>query len=367
MSAVFSRAFFHLVWMDALVFSRSRVGMFWTFAFPLISLIAYVQLFTGPTLLGTSVVVRVSDRSPQLQSYSASLSSTLSKAGVIVREAATHGETLAIVSIVHRSGTSADRLLVKITPSGANPAAFGLLVQQTSNFTTEWNKEKNGPPSATIAIAADRTTASARHSAYVVPGLLVMVVLSSALMGFAVPLVAAREFGLTRQQSLWPVPSMCMLAAWALSRLLIILTSAAIVIVTAVTFYGFGSNSTGVGFITAMFLLIVGSAALLSLGLLIGARVKSTQAALVISNAIYFMGIITGNLIIPTASFPASVQSMLVYSPLNAIGDAMRLALAQRSIGDFMSGAIPLRLIIMSMFGVVCFSIAASTYRWSSR
>lgn len=361
-----SRAFYHLVKSDVLVFIRSRVGMFWTFAFPILALLAYVQLFSGPTLAGNTVVVS-SERSTLAESYTSLLSRTLTDRGAAVAQSPGRQQPIGRVHISTAPGSSREQLRIDVTPTAGNPASFGLLAQTVSGFTGKWSARESRDLPAILSIADSQGTSPASRSTYIVPGLVVMVALSSALMGFAVPLVAAREFGITRQQSLWPVRAPRILLAWTISRFVVIAGSSALVIVFASMIYGFGGQSTAAGLMIAVLLLIIGSLTLLALGLVIAARVKSTQTALVISNIVYFCGIMTGNLIIPTSAFSPEMQSMLAYSPLNAVSDSMRIALTHTPGDSFWMEGLVSRVAIVIGFGVACFFIAATTYRWSAR
>lgn len=371
--------FFALIGADLRTFSRSRISVFWTFAFPLLILVAYMQLFASPKLGEVSMVVEDRDGSEISRDFAQSVVGVMGRQDVVsVKrvEPSPGGKlgkrTIRIViprdfgAVTASKGTMPVAVTAKDKSDPAIRASLGIL----QGVVTTWNMAQAGePPRAQLQVSApDGAAAGAQARVnYLLAGLIVMVALSSSLMGFAVPLVASREHGLTRQQSLWPVGRGLILAAWAGSKLAVILTSALMLCGVAAAFYGFGTGLSAGGILVGGVVLLTATCCLLSLGLAIASRSKSTQTALVMANSLYFIGLFTGDLLIPTGGLPEGLRQVLAFSPVNAFAQALRSALGAADLREALSRDLWLALAIFLLLGAGAFTFASRTYRWSAR
>lgn len=368
-----------LIWADLCTFSRSRISVFWTFAFPLLILVAYMQLFANPNLGEVSLIVDDRDQSATSSDFARSIVGVMGRQDVVsVKrvDAAPDGKLgkRAIRILIPRNfgAVAAGRGSMRIPVSAkersdpAVRASLGIL----QGAVTSWNMAAAGDsPRAVLQVSGPdgaKTSAQARVD-YLVAGLIVMVALSSSLMGFAVPLVASREYGLTRQQSLWPVGRGLILAAWASSKLAVIVTSAIMLCAVAALFYDFGQGMSFGGALVGALVLLTATCCLLSLGLAIASRSKSTQTALVVANALYFVGLFSGDLLIPTGGLPEGLRNVLAFSPVNAFAQALRSALGAADLREALSRDLWLALAVFLLLGAGAFSFARKTYRWSAR
>ncbi len=371
--------FFALASADMRTFMRSRVAVFWTFAFPMLILVTYMQLFASPRLGEVALIIDDRDRSVASVDFTKSVVAVMrsqdaisvkvaaatparrkERRELLVRVPAAFGETAA-------AGRSAR---VRVAAGDASDPAVAAALGILRGAVTTWNMAAAGEVArAVVSVAPDVEVRSvdARRADYLVAGLIVMVALSSALMGFAVPLVANREYGMTRQQSLWPVGRGTILAAWASSKLVIILTSALALCVVAAILYDFGRGLSVGGVLVGCVIVLTATSCLLALGLAIASRSKSTQAALVVANALYFVGLFTGDLLIPTGGLPEALRNVLAFSPVNAFAQALRSALEAPDFATAFNGDIWSALLVFSVLGTGAFLFARKTYRWSAR
>jgi ABC-type multidrug transport system permease subunit len=371
--------FLAVIWADLCAFRRSWVAVFWTFAFPLLILVTYMQLFATPNLGEVTLIIDDRDRSATSEDFAQSILGVMRRQDVITvkRLDAPHdmslGKRTVMILIPRDFGTiTASKGSMRIpvsakeTSDPAVRASLGIL----QGAITSWNLAAAGErPRAVLRIFSANEGKSGVEARvdYLVAGLIVMVALSSSLMGFAVPLVASREHGLTRQQSLWPVGRGLILAAWASSKLAIILTSAAILSAVAALFYDFGAGLSLGGVLVGGLILLTATCCLLSLGLAIASRSKSTQTALVIANSLYFVGLFTGDLLIPTGGLPKGLQNVLAFSPVNAFAQALRSALGAADLREALSSDLWFALTVFLLLGISAFTFARRTYRWSAR
>ena len=369
-----------LIRADLCSFSRSRISVFWTFAFPLLILVAYMQLFANPNLGEVSLIVDDRDQSATSADFARSVVGVMGRQDVVSVKrveapppgASVGKRTIRILIPRDFGAVAADGRSIRIPVSAkersdpAVRASLGIL----QGAVTTWNMAAAGEaPRALLQVSGPegtKTSGQARVD-YLVAGLIVMVALSSSLMGFAVPLVASREYGLTRQQSLWPVGRGLILAAWASSKLAVIVASAIMLCAVAAAFYDFGTGMSLGGLLVGTLVLLTATCCLLALGLAIASRSKSTQTALVVANALYFVGLFTGDLLIPTGGLPEGLRNVLAFSPVNAFAQALRSALGAADLREALSGDLWLALAVFLILGAGAFAFARRTYRWSAR
>ena len=371
-----TRSFIALVKADMVNFSRSRIALFWTVAFPLLVLFAYMQLFAGAQLGQVDLVIKDYDKTAQSRDLTDSIIGILRHQDVveIVRlpRASKDKTKRQIVMVIPErfadASAQGQTTLINIAASDASDPAVKATMGIMRSAVSTWNLAVSGEKQRAELFVAP-SAAGAVHSArvdFIVAGLIVMIALSSALMGFAVPLTAAREFGLTRQQSLWPVDRRTILGAWAVSKLLIILGSTFILCLIARLQFGFGHDISFAGIVQGIVIIILATMCMLAIGLAIAARTKSTQTALVIANILYFVGLFTGDLIIPTGGLPAGLKTVLTMSPVNSFAHAIRASLAQ-SGAWFNFAPIIMPIIIFIVVGGAAFAFAVRNYQWSNR
>src|SRR5689334_1799124 len=103
--------------------------------------------------------------------------------------------------------------------------------------------------------------------AWLAVGILVLNIMSSGLMGDATRLTNLRERGILRRVQATPLPTWQLIAAYVVTRLLLVLAQSAAIIATAVLAYG--AEFTWGGLAVALPLAIVGGLVFLMLGQLV--------------------------------------------------------------------------------------------------
>lgn len=361
--------------VDVRLFLRSKPGVFWTFAFPILLLASYVFLFSRSSL-GT-VEVRVQDLDGGV--HSASLVQRIEDgfgrqdtidvrflrtgdAGVV------QGRGLGLVIPAGFSAAADAGRPTMITVSmgdAAEPAvkaSAGLL----QGAIAAWNRDMAGVVDRAVPqlVMPEAGGVNARID-YLVTGLIVMIALSSAFMGFSVPLVVAREAGLTRQLSLWPLNHAGLLLAWAMSKMLVVFVSAGVLVTIATVFLGFGVGVRPAGLVAAVLVMMCGVGALLAIALLIASRSRSAQTTVIISNLIYFAGLFAGNLIIPLADLPGPARFLLSVSPINGFVGALREAMATPDLAAVLNSSVPGSVLMLIAIGALAFFIGVRRFVWS--
>ena len=199
--------------------------------------------------------------------------------------------------------------------------------------------------------------AGSRYIDFVVPGLLGMNLMGSAIWGLGFSIVEARQKKLLKRMVASPMPRWQYLMAFLLSRLLML-------VIEVAAFLGFARLAFGVPFHGSLWelaaLCVLTSLAFSSLGLLIASRAKTMEAASGLMNlAMLPMWVLSG-IFFSASRFPAVIQPFVRALPLTAAIDAFR--------GNMLQGmhlnqlAVPVAILLAWL--VIPFGVALKIFRW---
>jgi ABC-type multidrug transport system permease subunit len=236
--------------------------------------------------------------------------------------------------------------------------------------------DDTNPDARTARLLADRAvqTAAGRHDAvqaanelvhetgaryidFVVPGLLGMNLMGSAMWGLGFSIVEARQKKLLKRLVASPMPKWQYLASFMLSRL-------AMLIIEVAAFLTFARLVFGVPFrgslLELALLCLLTSLAFSGLGLLVASRAKTMEAVSGLMNLVMLPMWILSGVFFSASRFPAMVQPVVRALPLTAAIDALRGNMLQgMNLGQEM---VPVG-ILLAWF-LVPFAISLRIFRW---
>jgi len=260
-----------------------------------------------------------------------------------------------------RTGRSTEVQLDTTLPAGPTlDASYGML----RGFSDAYNLAGlQDEPRVVLPAPPTPAPGALDYRLFLVSGLAGLVILSTSLMGFAGPLVAAREGGMFRLYQLFPMPTGVVVVAWCLSRLVIIVLASAAMFVVAWAVYGVKLNAGATGIAAAGGMLALGCAAFLALGLLLAAVSRSVAGVTMVSNLLYFPLLFSGNLMIPLGGLPPFLRDGLEYLPLNAMMASIRHALTGSMSwkGDAYS------IFVLAAMTCACLALAVRRFGWTPR
>src|ERR1700722_6773551 len=240
----------------------------------------------------------------------------------------------------------------------------------------EYKYDDTNPDARTARLIVDRDlqAAAGRHDAgraddqlvhetgsryidFVVPGLLGMNLMGSAMWGLGFSIVEARQKKLLKRLVASPMPRWQYLASFMLSRL-------AMLIVEVAAFLGFARLVFGVPFRGSMwqlaFLCVLTSLSFSALGLLIASRAKTMEAASGLMNLVMLPMWILSGVFFSATRFPAVIQPVVRALPLTAAIDALRGNMLQgMNLGQLV---IPVGILFAWL--VVPFAVSLRIFRW---
>jgi ABC-type multidrug transport system permease subunit len=264
------------------------------------------------------------------------------------------------------------------TESGAKALATGkillLAVERPGGVTYDY--DDTNPDARTARLLADRAIqkaagqpetvqtanqqvheAGARYIDFVVPGLLGMNLMSSAIWGLGFAIVEARQKKLLKRLVASPMPRWQYLASFLLSRLLLLVIEVGV-------FLGFARLVFGVPFRGPIWQLILvcvlASLSFSALGLLIASRAKTMEAASGLMNLVMLPMWIMSGVFFSASRFPNIIQPFVRALPLTAAIDALR--------GNMLQGMSLNNLVapvaVMLAWLLISFTISLRIFRW---
>ena len=197
----------------------------------------------------------------------------------------------------------------------------------------------------------------ARYIDFVVPGLLGMNLMGSAMWGLGFAIVEARQKNLLKRLVASPMPRWQYLASFLLSRL-------AMLVIELVAFLGFARLVFGVPFRGSLwelaFLCVLTSLAFSALGLLVASRARTMEAASGLMNLVMLPMWILSGVFFSASRFPAVIQPVVRALPLTAAIDAMR--------GNMLQGVALRQLVapvgILLVWLAVPYAVSLKIFRW---
>jgi ABC-type multidrug transport system permease subunit len=196
-----------------------------------------------------------------------------------------------------------------------------------------------------------------RYIDFVVPGLLGMNLMGSAMWGLGFSIVDARQKKLLKRLVASPMPKWQYLSAFLLSRM-------ALLVIEVVIFLGFARIAFGVPFrgplVELGILCLLTSLAFSGLGLLVASRAKTMEGVSGLMNLVMLPMWVLSGVFFSASRFPAAVQPLVRALPLTAAIDAMRGNMLQGlNLGQEMAP-----VAIMLAWFVVPFAISLRIFRW---
>jgi ABC transporter DrrB family efflux protein len=196
-----------------------------------------------------------------------------------------------------------------------------------------------------------------RYSDFVVPGLLGMNLMGSAMWGLGFAIVEARQKKLLKRMVASPMPRWEYLAAFLLSRL-------AMLVIEVAVFLGFARLAFGVPFRGPLWqlglLCVLTSLAFSALGLLVASRARTMEAVSGLMNLVMLPMWILSGVFFSASRFPAVIQPLVRALPLTAAIDAMRGNMLQ----GMNLGQLATQVGLLLVWFAVPFAVSLRIFRW---
>ncbi len=263
-------------------------------------------------------------------------------------------------------------------PTGTRALATGsillLAIQQPDGVAYKY--DDSNPDARTARLLADRAIQAAagrrdaihaenqqihepgaRYIDFVVPGLLGMNLMGSAIWGIGFSIVEARQKKLLKRLVASPMRRWQFLAAYLISRL-------AMLILEVAAFLGFARLMFAVPFRGSLWqlalLCVLASLSFSALGLLVSSRARTMEAASGLMNLVMLPMWILSGVFFSASRFPSVIQPVVRALPLTAAIDALRGNMLQgMNLGQMMAP-----IAILLAWVAIPFAVSLRIFRW---
>ena len=262
--------------------------------------------------------------------------------------------------------------------SGTHALATGainlLAIQHADGVVYKYDQTNPDARTARLLVERAIQTAAGRHDAiasqnefvhetgaryidFVVPGLLGMNLMGSAIWGMGFAIVEARQKKLLKRMVASPMPRWQYMASFILSRL-------GMLVIEVVVFVGFARLAFGVplrgSLLDLALICLITSLSFSAVGLLVASRAKTMEAASGLMNLVMLPMWILSGVFFSATRFPAVIQPFVRALPLTAAIDALRSNMLQGiSLNHLM---MPLGILLAWL--VIPFAITMKIFRW---
>jgi ABC-2 type transport system permease protein len=191
---------------------------------------------------------------------------------------------------------------------------------------------------------------------FIAPGILALAVMSTSFTSLAIGTGFERRYGVLKRLGATPLSRSGLVAAKAVT-VLTVEAGQIVLIVIVSALLGWRPVITAVSVLSALLVIVVGSAAFSGLAMLMAGTLRA-EATLAAANLIYLLLLGVGGVVFPLSKFPVDARPVLRLLPSGAMSDGLRSVLRY-------GAGLPVRdLVVLAMWAVVGIGLAARTFRW---
>jgi ABC-2 type transport system permease protein len=196
-----------------------------------------------------------------------------------------------------------------------------------------------------------------RYIDFLIPGLLGMNLMGSAIWSMGFTIVDARRKKLLKRLVASPMPRPYYLLSYLLSRILLLVVEVGVLLGFGVLIFHVPIRGS---LLDLTVLCVLGSFSFSALGLLLASRAKTIEAASGLMNVVMMPMWIASGVFFSSQKFPDLMQPFIKALPLTAVIDALRANMLQ---GSNLAQMAP-QIGIMAFWLVLCFALALKLFRW---
>lgn len=196
---------------------------------------------------------------------------------------------------------------------------------------------------------------------WVVPGVVVLNILSFGLVGSSAFMTDMREKGVLRRLQATPVPPLVLFGAYVTVNLISCLLQTALVIVFSMVVFQVPFSLSGL--LLSLPMIFVAVLVAVALGQCISSLSPKPAVALAIGQLLYFAQMFVAGLILPVQMLPDWLQRITPVLPAYAIGELVRPPLMEGTLGPNTLAA----LITAVVYGGIAAIVAARFFRWEAK
>jgi ABC-2 type transport system permease protein len=188
---------------------------------------------------------------------------------------------------------------------------------------------------------------------FLVPGVLALAVMSSAMVSLGIATGYERRYGVLKRLGSTPLSRGGLLTAKTLNVLALEVVQTIVIVITGIAL---GWHATG-GLVAAVALLLVGTIAFAGIGMLMAGTLRA-EANLALANGLFLVLLFLGGMAYPLAKLPDAVEAVAKLLPAAALSETVRAVLSP-------GRAFPVgELVVLLVWAVAAPLAAARWFRW---
>jgi ABC-2 type transport system permease protein len=188
---------------------------------------------------------------------------------------------------------------------------------------------------------------------FLVPGVLALAVMSSAMVSLGIATGYERRYGVLKRLGSTPLSRAGLLTSKTLNVLALEILQAILIVVTGLAL---GWNATG-GLVAAIALLLVGTVAFAGIGMLLAGTLRA-EANLAVANGLFLVLLFLGGMAYPLSKLPDALEAVAKALPAAALSETVRAALTPGR--SFPTG----ELVVLLIWAIAAPLAAARWFRW---
>lgn len=351
---------------------RSRVGVFFALAFPIILILLFGAIFSGSGSPQVPLYVQDLDGTSASRDFVAALNNTTlvtyqpiptdADFQAYIRE---HSINVALqipsgfeVTLIQARGGNPDAR-VNVTLAGdVTQSSYGIVASAVNAVATRFNLQiVNAAP----VVGVTPMSISFRRLGYIdlfLPGIIGFTVLTTPLFGMTAICAEYRTRRFFKLLATTKLSKAEWLAAKVVFHVLLLFVSVALMVVTGILVF----NMQGVVTPVALLLIIAATLEFTSMGMALGIFVRDPETGAAIANAIGFPMMFLAGSFFPVDLMPAFLQSFARVLPLTYVNEGLRATMV---LGN--EGTALVDLLVTLGFAIVFFVIAARGLSWKSK
>jgi ABC-2 type transport system permease protein len=192
---------------------------------------------------------------------------------------------------------------------------------------------------------------------YLLPGIIVMALMTTCIVATTTGLVEEREKGIFRRLSLTPLKRHTLIGGQIAHRYLVVLLQTALLIAIAVSFFEASINGN---FLLFWAILTLGAICFLSIGFVLTGLIKSAKSAHPLAMIVFFILMFLGGCFFPLDVIPEFLLPVCNALPSAHLSEALR----QIAIGGAGLSEVWQDLLVLGGWLVGCSALAVRFFRW---
>ena len=345
--------------------ARNRVALFFTIGLAFFFMLIFGLLFSG----GRSVSIGVVDRdgSAPSQSYVAFLQGVqglnVESGTQADEEKRLHDDKIAAVVVVEPGfGAAAQKhaqATVTLEANQSQQQTSSIAVNVVTNVTGRF-AAASGFGSAQGIDVRESSVATNDITAIdvLLPSMIAYLVLQSGINFVAIGLTDQRERKVLRRFLATPVRPVQILAGNIVGGALTVLLQVAVLVVFGLT--AFRATTHG-SWLLAILVILVGTAAFVSVGFLLCSLARTSEAARGLAAMVAFPMMFLSGVFIPLDVLPQVMQDIVHALPLTYLTEALHAILND---GDGLTATVAIDIGVLAAWAAGCFTLAAMRFRW---